>query len=83
MATSSRPTWWRFPAPVSLVGAAILFNLPWLQVQCNGPMGNSVMFTQTGLQTATGGVSKGEGIEKMQQQMGALGGMAGPAGVRQ
>ncbi len=81
MATSSQATWWRFPAPTTLIGAAILFNLPWLQVQCNGPAGKNVLYTQTGLQTATGGMSQGEGIDQMKQQMGAFAGMAGKGGA--
>src|SRR6185436_17764082 len=76
MATPSRPFWWRFPAPSTLVGAAILFNLPWLEVQCNGPAGNKmVVGTQTGLQTALGSTTDGEGLPPEQQSAkGPLGG---------
>jgi hypothetical protein len=44
-----------------LLLALILFPLPWVQVQCNGPIGNSrnkILVEQSGLQMVYGGYSE-------------------------
>jgi len=44
-----------------LLWALVLFPLPWLQVQCNGPIGNSktkILVEQSGLQMIYGGYSE-------------------------
>ena len=50
---------WRLAAPIKLVGAAILFCLPWTEIQChyafeNGQGGRNPIVTQSGLQAALG-----------------------------
>jgi hypothetical protein len=51
----------RFGSWALLLLALLLFPLPWVQVQCNGPIGNSrkkVLVEQSGLQMVYGGYSE-------------------------
>ena len=50
---------WRLAAPIKLVGAAVLFCLPWTEIQCHyafetGQRGGNPIVTQSGLQAACG-----------------------------
>jgi hypothetical protein len=51
----------RFGSSAMLLLAVVLFPLPWVQVQCNGPIGNSgtkILAEQSGLQMVYGGYSE-------------------------
>jgi hypothetical protein len=51
----------RFGSPAALLLALVLFPLPWVEVQCNRPIGDSgsrVLAQQSGLQAAYGGYTE-------------------------
>jgi hypothetical protein len=68
-APATRPRWWRFPAPATLLLTLVLFPLPWVEIACQAPPdkggGKTVLFTQSGLQTVYGGFSNGPALDAL------------------
>jgi hypothetical protein len=65
---SSRPTWWRFPAPSILVLVLALSCLPWLEIGCESKLDTSTAFG--GLTGGKGGPTIGSGRTLLVSQSG-------------
>lgn len=60
----------RFLSPGTFGIAILLFFLPWTDFGCNGPTGKMQLVTQSGYQSASGGISEGDGIKQMKEMNG-------------
>lgn len=63
----------RFISPGTFGIAIVLFFLPWTDLSCNGPKGKIQLVTQSGLQSATGEASEGDGFARMREAEGIPG----------
>lgn len=66
--SKSRSSPLRFITPGTFGMAVLLFFLPWTDLSCNGPTGRMQLATQSGLQSAIGEASEGDGIARQREE---------------
>lgn len=61
--TASRRPWYRLASPTFLIGAIVLFFLPWVDIRCSAANGEKTIASQSGFQMICGGYSLHPALE--------------------